>query len=135
MDVGRVERCVFGDTDLPSVLFGLVDSGRLVPLSIVPLLSDPLLEDPLLSIVPLFPIFDLSLTVREVVPRELIVPSERRDDARSVTSLFRIDDLVPVTIRPLASLLTLRDTVALLSVDLLLTLVSYNPRLFDRTEE
>lgn len=139
VDVGRVERSVFGDTDLRGVLFGAVDSGRLVPLSIVSLLPDlstvPLLAEPLLSIVPLFPVFDLSLTVREVVPRELMVPSERRDDARSETSVFRIADLVPVTIRPLASLLTLRDTVALLSVDLLLTLVSYNPRLFDRTEE
>src|SRR5690606_39796031 len=98
----------------PGVLFGAVDSGRLVPLSIVSLLPDlstvPLLAEPLLSIVPLFPVFDLSLTVREVVPRELMVPSERRDDARSETSVFRIADLVPVTIRPLASLLTLRDT-------------------------
>lgn len=134
VEVGRV--------DLPSVLFGVTVSGRLLlePLSIVPLVFDlsgvTLRFEPLLSITPL--LFDLSFTLREVVPLVLlIVPSDRRLFERLDTSLLRVAALVPVRIRPFASLLTLLELVAdaLLSVDLLLTLVSYRPRLFERTEE
>lgn len=133
--------------DCPCPLDGVLLSFVLVPRRIVPLfsvlfvdLSDTLREDVPLCIVPLFSVLlvDLSDTLREDVPRAVVPLSLRADDARFVPSLFLVAALVPVTIRPLASLLILRDTVlldVLRSPDLLLARESYKPRFVERTEE
>lgn len=123
---------VFGLTDLSGVvvvlpwdLDGVSLSVVFVPRRIVLLLSV------------LF--VDLSDTLRDVVPLVFVPFSLRVEVARVlVPSVFREDDLEPVTMRPLLSLLILRDTVlfeTLRSLDLLLARESYNPRFVERTEE
>ena len=92
----------------------------------VPLCTVPL------SVVP----DDLSDTLREDVPLCTVPFSLRVVLVRDEPSLLLEDTLEPVTMRPLASLLTLRDDVpaVALLVDRLLTLESYDPRFVERTD-
>ena len=80
---------------------------------------------------------DLSETPRDEVPLWMVPFSLRAELARDDPSLFRTADLESVTIRPLESLLTLREEVtpAVLLSDLLLTRESYEPRFVERTDE
>lgn len=96
------------------------------------------LSDTLREVVPLLlvVVVDLSVTLREDVPLSTIPLSLRAELALVEPSLLRVATLEPVTIRPLASLLTLREVVPtlLLLSDLLFTRESYNPRFVERTD-
>jgi hypothetical protein len=124
--------------DLEDVPLSVVLVPRLIVLllSLVDL-SVTLRDEVPLCTVPLFSVLDdLSETLRDDVPLVVVPFSLREVVARVVPSLVLEEDLVPVIILPLLSLLTLRDTelFVLRSVDLLLERESYSPRLVERTD-